>query len=276
MYWWNADGLAADLAARRVPERDKMTYYALTTTLYAGSGAAALLPPPPETPTSIIAGQILIAVAATLAGILICYEVNRRADDRDFLDRIVCLSWPVMIRLVVVSLPLYSAYLAAGLLIGGARFTAFFERGDPGTVLVWLVVVYGLNYSWLAVLIRRAATGGLHTPESIAMALAPTAARERKLSAERNVFLSGFGLTVATMAAIVLLSARPPSPTREIAMGGLLAVRLYFPFFVLRFARVLGLSRWSTTANAVLAFFPLLDLIPFATLLVRLEHARAR
>jgi uncharacterized MAPEG superfamily protein len=108
------------------------------------------------------------------------------------------------------------------------------------------------------------------------MALAPTAARERKLSAERNSFLTGFGLTVATLAAMILMVGRPPSTTRELALACLLSVRLYFPFFVLRFARVLGCGRWSTTTFAVLAFFPFLDLIPLTVLLVKLEHARSR
>ena len=275
MYWWDVHGLAADLAARRVSERDKMLYYVLTTTLYAGSSALALVPPPPETPTAVLAGQVLIIVASTLAGILICYEVNRRTDDRDFLDRMVCLSWPVTIRLAVVYLPLYTAYLVAGLLIGGDRFSAFFER-PSATALVWLVIVYALNYAWLATLIRRAGTGRGGTPEAVAMALAPTAARARKLSAERNAFLTGFALNVATLAAMVLVTGRPPSTTRELALACLLSVRLYFPFFVIRFARVLGCGRWSTLTCAVLAFFPLVDLIPFTVLLVRLEHARSR
>lgn len=273
MYWWDVHGLAADLAARRVSERDKMLYYTLTTTLYAGSSALALVPPPPETPTAMLAGQILIIVASTLAGILICYEVNRRTDDRDFLDRMVCLSWPVTIRLAVVYLPLYTAYLVAGLLIGGDRFDAFFER-PSATALVWLVMVYVLNYAWLAVLIRRAGTGGGGTPEFVAMALAPTAARARKLSAERNMFLKGFGLSVLTLGAIVVITGHPPSTTRELALACLLSVRLYFPFFVVRFARVLGCSRWSTLTCGVLAFFPFLDLVPLTVLLVKLEHAR--
>jgi len=275
MYWWNVHGLAADLAARRVSERDKMLYYVLTTTMYAGSSALALVPPPPETPTAVLAGQVLIIIASTLAGILICYEVNRRTDDRDFLDRMVCLSWPVTIRLAVVYLPLYTAYLVAGLLIGGARFSAFFER-PSASALVWLLVVYVLNYTWLATLIRRTGTGRGGTPEAVAMALAPTAARARKLSAERNAFLTGFALNVATLAGLVLISGGPPSMARELALGCLLSVRLYFPFFVLRFARVLGGGRWSTLACAALAFFPLLDLIPLTVLLVRLEHARSR
>jgi hypothetical protein len=53
-------------------------------------------------------------------------------------------------------------------------------------------------------------------------------------------------------------------------------VRLYFPFFVLRFARVVGCGRWSTLACAVLACVPFLELVPLTVLLVRLEHLRSR
>jgi hypothetical protein len=45
-----------------------------------------------------------IFVAITIIGIVLCYRANRRGDNTDFIGRMICLSWPIGIKLGVVFL----------------------------------------------------------------------------------------------------------------------------------------------------------------------------
>jgi uncharacterized membrane protein (DUF485 family) len=44
----------------------------------------------------------LAMAAVNAAGVLLCYEANRQGDNREFVNRLVCLSWPITIRVTVL------------------------------------------------------------------------------------------------------------------------------------------------------------------------------
>ena len=74
----------------------------------------------------LVAGEWLAWAALNAAGVWLCYDVNRRGDDREFLNRFVCLSWPISIRTLTVLVPVS---LVAGL---AATWVAY-RRGSDGT-----------------------------------------------------------------------------------------------------------------------------------------------
>jgi hypothetical protein len=100
MYWWNASKLAADFREGRVDEKERFKYYLATVVawnilvqtvfrygvVYWGAHL-------------LCAGLILII---NVAGIVLCFRANQRGDNVDFIPRMICLGWPVGIRLAVI------------------------------------------------------------------------------------------------------------------------------------------------------------------------------
>jgi hypothetical protein len=103
MYWWNTHALAEALKTKRLSQRQKMIYLAVmmlgvslvvevTAWLGPGSGVTPAM--------GVIRGAVLSGI--TLWGVLACYQANRRGDDSEFIDRFVCLSLPLTIRVLIV------------------------------------------------------------------------------------------------------------------------------------------------------------------------------
>jgi hypothetical protein len=109
MYWWNVSKLAADLREGRVDERQRFNYY--LATFIAWNLAAQLFFLHGDATFSI---ERLITVTVILAfsaiGIILCYRVNKKGDDTDFIARMICLGWPIGIQFAVM----LSAFALAG------------------------------------------------------------------------------------------------------------------------------------------------------------------
>ena len=100
MYWWNASKLAEDLREGRVDEKERFKYFLATVALWIL--AVKLLPFPGG--ASGVEAWISAAVNVTAAfiGISLCYMVNKRGDNRDFIARMICLGWPAGIKFAVL------------------------------------------------------------------------------------------------------------------------------------------------------------------------------
>ena len=84
-------------------------------------------------------------VAIAIVGILLCFTANGGGHGRHFIERFVCLGWPVGIRVVVyMLLPLIVLAILAGVVEGAGR-------GYSVLTFAWGVVV-GL---WFFLWIRR-------------------------------------------------------------------------------------------------------------------------
>ncbi|HEX8833071.1 MAG TPA: hypothetical protein VF719_02660 [Abditibacteriaceae bacterium] len=81
---------------------------------------------------------------------MLCYEANSAGDDTEFIDRIVCLSWPINIRMLAVFMPLYILYAAIAAGSGGSTETNLFD--------VLAMTFYSVYfYKWLHALLLRIA-----------------------------------------------------------------------------------------------------------------------
>jgi hypothetical protein len=144
MYWWNVSKLAEDFREGRVEEKERFKYYLATSILWTLATQPFLY----YGSTFRIADLISAAatVTVTIVGIFLCYRANKNGDHTDFIGRMVCLAWPIGIKLAVLFLPVLVVfvvvfgiavfrtgpdsdalnYATVGAIIGGALFTIWF------------------------------------------------------------------------------------------------------------------------------------------------------
>jgi hypothetical protein len=139
---WNTQQLASDLQEGKVTEQQKM-WYLFAYVVPVSLELMLVKWIPSEYALSTMANFAELAV--TIIGLLACYQANSRGDGRDFVVRFICMSWPVLWRIVAVFLPLG---LAFGLVIEAITP----EYGDPvsdGFAVLSAVVYYALIRRWL-------------------------------------------------------------------------------------------------------------------------------
>lgn len=103
-----------------------MKYYLPFVVLGSIGAEAAHYTPQPVT-APLIASSFTLVLGGAL-GTYATYRVNRRGDDREFIDRSVCLGFPIAVRLVALAMPVYIAYFVIGSLLGGDAFDRFTEH----------------------------------------------------------------------------------------------------------------------------------------------------
>lgn len=132
MYFWNAKALAEDLKAGRLNQREELKYF-----LAFMVPISILLEAPfwlAEEPTPLLLIEAVTVIAITVGGILFCYQANRQGDDKEFIKRFVCLSWPITLKVTVIFLAVYIGYMITGYMIAGDQFDAFLERTNAADV----------------------------------------------------------------------------------------------------------------------------------------------
>ena len=140
MYFWKVNALVEDLKNRRVSQRQKMHYYlALTLLSLIYVYITGLIAVKPNLLTGI---NILLGLSITAGGILLCYKANSQGDDEEFIDRIVCLSWPISVRMIVILIPVYIA--------SAVIFANNSSQPELNIADVAITVVYSVYfYKWL-------------------------------------------------------------------------------------------------------------------------------
>jgi hypothetical protein len=143
VYFWWTRALAEDLRAGRVSERQRMWYLLGQTILVTGVPVGFQFREAwPSLPAPV---EWLVIAAINAAGVLYCYEANQQGDDRDFVSRFVCLSWPISMRMLALF-----AIVMAGLFALGLWRSWRPGRDDPRTALLFLGLGCTLNvvYYW--------------------------------------------------------------------------------------------------------------------------------
>ncbi len=143
MYWFNSSKLADDFREGRVDERERFKYY--LASLIAWSVVVQVL---------IFSGTVLdveslVSAGANLivivVGTVLCYRVNRRGDDKDFIPRMICLGWPVGVKwtLCLLALFIFSVWFYAllkclyPLPVGGISAGLFISKVAVYTEKFW-------------------------------------------------------------------------------------------------------------------------------------------
>jgi uncharacterized membrane protein len=137
MYFWNYHALARDFRQGRVSARERFKYL-LAIMIYVPTGLMGSNWIPGiyrfiySISNSILAKQAsrvpplkifndynyltdILIIAVTALGIIICYWTNRKGDGKKFIERFMCLSIPISIRISFYVLFIFLAILGASL-----------------------------------------------------------------------------------------------------------------------------------------------------------------
>jgi hypothetical protein len=142
MYWWNVSKLAEDFRDGRVEERERLKYY-LATSISWTLGRLPILNSGSTFKMEHLIAAVLV-VASTIIGIILCYRANKSGDNTDFIGRMVCLSWPIGIKVGV----LFSAFMIVFLIIFGI---AVMQTGFDSGALKYFTVATTIGIAFLQV-----------------------------------------------------------------------------------------------------------------------------
>ncbi|MEL7632246.1 hypothetical protein [Sporomusa sphaeroides] len=109
MYFWNVKALIEELRTGNLLQKEKMKYYLLTTLI--PTILVELYMSSPWEINSIKNVNLFIVIFANIIGILLCFEANRLGDNKDFIERMICLSVPIGFRLTIMFLIIYPPIL---------------------------------------------------------------------------------------------------------------------------------------------------------------------
>ncbi|HWN93703.1 MAG TPA: hypothetical protein VNT99_01610 [Methylomirabilota bacterium] len=149
MYWWRIEPLKSELASGAVSESEKLKYLIAMLLLYVVSGevsylAALATPEDTLTTTDWLSSSLL--VITTFIGAYYCYGRNRSGDAKCFLERFVCLSWPITIRFLAIMLLGFAALFGFGDTLGGAPFEWWLLNESLLGIIV--LVVFQFSFYW--------------------------------------------------------------------------------------------------------------------------------
>ncbi len=105
MYFWNTGALASELQKETVTESEQVKYLVATILLYEILPFLTSWIPNTVDIWSFLDGAVSVSIM--VIGALVCAKANRQGDNKNFLTRFICLSWPLGIRFVVLMLPTY-------------------------------------------------------------------------------------------------------------------------------------------------------------------------
>lgn len=95
MYIINSDALARDLKLGTVSQKDKLIYFLLFILLHSMVSIR----------TNVLG--VIIDLLITVVGIFICYKANRKGDNKEFIERFICLSLPINLSMILIgSMPI--------------------------------------------------------------------------------------------------------------------------------------------------------------------------
>jgi hypothetical protein len=154
MYIWNVKALAQDLKAGQVSQKEKMKYFLVTIIVQM------LMTSMPAQP-SLQYGDFIrtvIFIIITAIGIVVCYKANSRGDDKEFVERIICLSLPIGVR---ISLLLFIG-LILDIII--ATVLQFGPQALEVSIFIVSIIVLIITLTWMRSYIIDVSGAGENSP----------------------------------------------------------------------------------------------------------------
>lgn len=145
MYFWNTKTLASDIKKGELSEADQKNYYLGLSIIILIQIYLGLIEGPRDFTFTAI--EFLLMLAITVAGINWAFKANGGNEGRDFIGRFVSLSFPVMIKIFVLTLVLA---FAAVFLIASLVDPQAMERGASvrESVVLLIAVAMEIIYFW--------------------------------------------------------------------------------------------------------------------------------
>lgn len=104
MYIWKVNSLIEDLKNNNVSQKEQFKY-ALALSILTVLVTDPMLTVGLEY-TSLDTILTLSMMAITILGVILCYNINEKADNKDFILRICTIGLPVTIRFIAIVVPL--------------------------------------------------------------------------------------------------------------------------------------------------------------------------
>ena len=148
MILWNTKELSNQLRSGAVTEKEKMKYFLITTLMT--TFVVAGMTKEPDLLLPLHYGFMGLNLLITATGVWWAFHVNSMGDGKHFLDRIVCISLPIVLRVIALSL---AVTIPCAILLDG--------NGKLKEQLFWHLVesVSTLAFYWrLAVWMKRTAS----------------------------------------------------------------------------------------------------------------------
>lgn len=146
MYFWKTGSLVEDLKSNKVTERNFKNYYLASSLLMMISYYLAMTVPP-ENMTMILI-EAVGSIGITVFGIDFVFKCNGGDSGSNFINKALCLSFPLMIKVFVAG---FFIGFAVGIMEAASLFQQVIEIVYTGLVLLIQVIFF-----WrLAVHIQR-------------------------------------------------------------------------------------------------------------------------
>ena len=157
MILFDLDDLATRLRDDAISEREKLNYLLLLVAVSFFTGSASLF--------AVLRRPILLLVyffllMVYLIGVILCYDVNRRGDDRSFTERFIILGAPILLRMYLMSSVIWWVIRV------GAGPYSFARMGIVGwlTMTAGLeLITYAAGFYWMREAIEIASSGPRRT-----------------------------------------------------------------------------------------------------------------
>ncbi|MDZ5696807.1 hypothetical protein [Chelativorans sp. M5D2P16] len=85
-------------------------------------------------------------IVVQLVGVLVCYSTNRRGDDREFIERMVCIGFPVGVQTFLICIPIIGYYVVASFFLPETDLSGY-PYILPGVTLPVIYYYWRLNAS---------------------------------------------------------------------------------------------------------------------------------
>jgi hypothetical protein len=149
MYWWNVSKLAEDFREGRVEEKERLKYF-LAATIVWGIAAEPLFWYHHTFRLAVNAITAVVGRTTTILGTVLCYRANKSGDNTDFIGRMICLGWPICIKLLVLFVPIM-VIVDLGALAIGSDFEVIKDETIIGVIwgVAALICAYWLLYKYV-------------------------------------------------------------------------------------------------------------------------------
>ena len=144
MYIWKTDSLVADLRDGTLSQADRFKYLLVLMLITVVIVELSLFVS--EVPSAATLSESTLVILMTVAGTIWCYRVNKDGDNQEFVDRFICLSLPILVRLFLLFLLIYSLYMTLGFALFGDEFEKITE--NTNWIDVGFTLFFELYFYW--------------------------------------------------------------------------------------------------------------------------------
>jgi hypothetical protein len=139
MFFWKTKQLRNELITDSISEKEKMKYLLATMTLFAVSEQLG----GSDFSGGYFLAETLSIIFVTIIGILVCFDANSQGDGNNFIERFICISWPITIKITTFIM----IFLVLMLLLLG-KDVDFSEASKGSAIDIFILIIFEVVYFW--------------------------------------------------------------------------------------------------------------------------------